>query len=380
MDFELSEEQLFVKKTVRDFAEKELAPGAQERDEKMEFPTEQVKKLGELGFMGVTVPEEYGGAGLDPLCYAILIEELSRVEAAVGTIVAVNNSLYCLGINKFGNEEQKQKFLIPVASGKGLGAYALSEVGAGTDAASLKARMHKDGDFYVLNGTKMWVSNGFNATHYIIFTTLNPELGHKGICAIIVERDTEGFTIGKKVEKLGIRSSDTVELIFDNARVPAENILGEEGQGFKIAMSMLDVGRISIAAQAIGIAQGSLDASVKYSKERQQFGKELINFQAIQNKLADMATEIEAARLLVYQASYLRGMEKPFSKEASMAKLFASKIANKAANEAVQIHGGYGYLKEFNVERFMRDAKITEIYEGTSEVQRIVIARHLQKM
>ncbi|MFC1728800.1 acyl-CoA dehydrogenase [candidate division KSB1 bacterium] len=377
MDFELTEDQKMVRQTVREFAETELAPDASERDEKQEFPHEQVKKLGELGFMGVFIPEEYGGAGLDSICYTILIEELSRVDASVGTIVSVNNSLFCSGIYKFGTEAQKQKFLIPLAGGNGLGAYSLSEAGSGSDAASLKTRLTPDGDHYVVNGTKLWVTNGLHATHYIVFMTLDPEKRHKGICAVIVERDTEGFEIGKKENKLGIRSSDTVELIFNNARIPKENLLGEEGDGFGIAMSILDNGRISIGAQALGIAQGAFDASLKYAQERESFGKPLIKHQAIQNKLADMATQIDAGRLLLYRAAKLRDLGKIHSKEASMAKLFCADISNRIASEAVQIHGGYGYLKDFAVERFMRDAKITEIYEGTSEIQRIVIARHL---
>jgi len=377
MDFELSEDQKMLRQVVREFAEKELAPGAAERDEKQEYPHEQMKLLGELGFMGIIVPEEYGGAGLGYIEYAILVEELSRVDASAGVIVAVNNSLYCGGICQFGTEEQKKTLLKDPATGKGLGAYSLSEANSGTDAASLKTRVTPDGDSYVIDGTKMWVTNGANATHYIVFTTLDPELKHKGICALIVERNTEGLKIGKKENKLGIRSSDTVELIFDKVRVPKGNMLGEEGHGFKIAMTILDNGRISIGAQAIGIAQGAFEASLKYANERETFGKPIIRHQAIQNKLADMATRIDAGRLLLYRTAWLRDNGKPFSKEASMAKLFCSETANWVASEAVQIHGGYGYLKDFPVERFMRDAKITEIYEGTSEVQRIVIARNL---
>jgi len=378
MDFELSEEHQFVRQTVKVFAEKELAPGVQERDEKQEFPYGQIKKLGELGFMGVVIPAKYGGAGLDSIAYAIVIEELSRVEAAVGTIVSVNNTLFCGGVYKFGTEEQKQKYLVPLAKGEGLGAYSLSEAGSGSDAASLKTLITPDGDHYIVNGTKMWVSNGANATCYIVFVTLNPELRHKGICALIMEREAEGLKIGKKENKLGIRSSDTVELIFDNARIPKANLLGKEGEGFKIAMAILDDGRISIAAQAVGIAQGALDAALKYARERVQFGKPIIDHQAIQNKLADMATGIDAGRLLTYRAAYLRDQKKPYSKAASMAKLFCAPMSNRVADQAVQIHGGYGYLKDFNVERFMRDAKITEIYEGTTEIQRIVIAKHLK--
>ncbi|MCH7781898.1 acyl-CoA dehydrogenase [candidate division KSB1 bacterium] len=378
MDFRLTEEHEFIKQMARDFAEKELAPGVRERDEKQEFPHEAIKKLGELGFMGVVIPEEYGGAGLDSIAYVIIVEELSRVEAAVGTIIAVNNSLYCCCILNFGTEEQKEKFLKPIAGGNGLGAYSLSEAGSGSDAASLKTRIKDDGDHYIMNGTKMWVTNGANASHYIIFATIDPEKRHKGISALIVERETEGLKIGKKENKLGIRSSDTVELIFENARIPKANLLGKEGEGFNIAMQVLDNGRISIAAQAVGIAQGALDAALKYSGERVQFGKPIFEFQAIQIKLANMATEIEAGRLLTYQAALLREGNLPFAKEASMAKLFCSGMANRAAVEAVQIHGGYGYLKDFDVERFMRDAKITDIYEGTSEIQRLVIAKHLK--
>lgn len=379
MNFEHTEEQNLLRKTVREFAEKELAPGASERDEKQEFPAEQIKKLGELGFMGAMVPEKYGGSELDFVSYTILIEELSRVDAGFGVIVAVNMSLFCGGINAFGTEEQKVKYLTPFAQGDGLGAYSLSEAGSGTDAAALTTRITPDGDDYLINGTKLWVTNGANATHYIIFVTLDPALLHKGICAIIVERNTEGLNVGKKENKLGIRCSDTVELIFENARVPKENLLGAEGEGFKIAMKILDNGRMSIGAQALGIAQGSFDAALKYAKERKQFGKPIIEFQAVQKKLADMATQIDAGRLLLYRAAGLKDAGKPYAKEASMAKLFNSEMANRTASEAVQIHGGYGFLKDFDVERYMRDAKITEIYEGTSEVQRIVIARHLMK-
>ncbi|MFC1564319.1 acyl-CoA dehydrogenase [candidate division KSB1 bacterium] len=379
MNFDLSEDHLMVRQTVREFAEKELAPGAGERDEKQEYPHEQMKQLGELGFMGVYIPEEYGGAGLDALSFVITVEELARVDASASVIVAVNNSLVCGGLEKFGTEEQKKKFLIPLASGQALGAYSLSEAGSGSDAASLKARITPDGDDYIVNGTKLWVTNGANAKYYIVFTTLNPELGYKGICALIVDRDTEGFEIGKKENKLGIRSSDTVELIFNNARVPKVNLLGEEGKGFTVAMTIMDSGRLGIAAQALGIAQGAFEAALKYSMERKQFGTEIINHQAIQFKLAEMATEIDAGRFLTYRTAFVRDQGRNFTKEASMAKMFCSQVANKVADQAVQVHGGYGYLKDFNVERFMRDAKITDIYEGTSEVQRIVIARQLQK-
>lgn len=379
MNFDLTEDQLMVKQTIREFAEKELAPGAGERDEKQEYPHEQMKQLGELGFMGVYIPEDYGGAGLDALSFIITIEELARVDASAAVIVAVNNSLVCGGIEKFGTEEQKKKFLTPLASGQALGAYSLSEAGSGTDAASLKCRITPDGENYIVNGTKLWVTNGANAKYYIVFTTLDPSLGYKGICALVVDRDTEGFEIGKKENKLGIRSSDTVELIFNNARIPKANLLGEEGKGFTVAMTIMDSGRLGIAAQALGIAQGAFEAALKYSKERKQFGTEIINHQAIQFKLAEMATDIDAARFLIYRAAWLRDQGRNFTKEASMAKMFCSQVANQVANQAVQVHGGYGYLKDFCVERFMRDAKITDIYEGTSEVQRLVIARQLQK-
>ncbi|MCP4727870.1 MAG: acyl-CoA dehydrogenase [bacterium] len=379
MNFDLTEDQLMVKQTVREFAEKELAPGAGERDEKQEYPHEQMKKLGELGFMGVYIPEQYGGAGLDSMSFVITIEELARVDASAAVIVAVNNSLVCGGIEKFGTEEQKKKFLTPLASGQALGAYSLSEAGSGTDAASLKCRITPDGDDYIVNGTKLWVTNGANSKYYIVFTTLDPELGYKGICALLVDRDTEGFEIGKKENKLGIRSSDTVELIFNNARVPKANLLGEEGKGFTVAMTIMDSGRLGIAAQALGISQGAFEAALKYSKERKQFGTEIINHQAIQFKLAEMATDIDAGRFLTYRTACLKDQGRNFTKEASMAKMFCSQVANQVANQAVQVHGGYGYLKDFCVERFMRDAKITDIYEGTSEVQRIVIARQLQR-
>jgi len=379
MNFDLTEDQLMVKQTVREFAEKELAPGAGERDEKQEYPHEQMKKLGELGFMGVYIPEQYGGAGLDAMSFVITVEELARVDASAAVIVAVNNSLVCGGIEKFGTEEQKKKFLTPLASGQALGAYSLSEAGSGTDAASLKCRITPDGDDYIVNGTKLWVTNGANAKYYIVFTTLDPQLGYKGICALLVDRDTEDFEIGKKENKLGIRSSDTVELIFNNARVPKANLLGEEGKGFTVAMTIMDSGRLGIAAQALGIAQGAFEAALKYSQERKQFGTEIINHQAIQFKLAEMATDIDAGSFLTYRTACLKDQGRNFTKEAPIAKLFCSKVANQVANQAVQVHGGYGYLKDFCVERFMRDAKITDIYEGTSEVQRIVIARQLQK-
>jgi alkylation response protein AidB-like acyl-CoA dehydrogenase len=379
MNFEQNETHKMIRETARQFAQDELASTADERDEKELFPYEQIKKLGELGFMGMMVPEQYGGAGLDTLSYVIAIEELSRVDASCGVIMSVNNSLVCYGLTKHGSEEQKQKFLVPLASGKKLGAFALSEPEAGSDATNQHTIATKDGDHYLLNGIKNWITNGINADFYIVIAQTDPSKGHKGISAFIVEKGMPGFSHGKKERKLGIRSSDTVSLTFENVRVPKENMIGEEGFGFKFAMMTLEGGRIGIAAQALGIAQGSLDASVNYAKARKAFGKPIADLQAIQFKLADMATEIEAARLLTYQAAVLKENGQPFAKQAAMAKLWASKTAVKCALEAIQIHGGYGYVREYNVERYLRDAKITEIYEGTSEIQRVVISRTLLK-
>jgi alkylation response protein AidB-like acyl-CoA dehydrogenase len=379
MNFEQNETHKMIRETARQFAQDELASTADERDEKELFPYEQIKKLGELGFMGMMVPEQYGGAGLDTLSYVIAIEELSRVDASCGVIMSVNNSLVCYGLTKHGSEEQKQKFLVPLASGKKLGAFALSEPEAGSDATNQHTIATKDGDHYLLNGIKNWITNGINADFYIVIAQTDPSKGHKGISAFIVEKGMPGFSHGKKERKLGIRSSDTVSLTFENVRVPKENMIGEEGFGFKFAMMTLEGGRIGIAAQALGIAQGSLDASVNYAKARKAFGKPISDLQAIQFKLADMATDIEAARLLTYQAAVLKENGQPFAKQAAMAKLWASKTAVKCALEAIQIHGGYGYVREYNVERYLRDAKITEIYEGTSEIQRVVISRTLLK-
>ncbi len=379
MNFEQNETHKMIRETARQFAQDELAATADERDEKELFPHEQIKKLGELGFMGMMVPEQYGGAGLDTLSYVIAIEELSRVDASCGVIMSVNNSLVCYGLTKYGSEVQKQKFLIPLATGKKLGAFALSEPEAGSDATNQHTTATKDGDHYLLNGIKNWITNGINADYFIVIAQTDPSKGHKGISAFIVEKGMPGFSHGKKERKLGIRSSDTVSLTFENVRVPKENMIGEEGFGFKFAMMTLEGGRIGIAAQALGIAQGSLDASVNYAKARKAFGKPISDLQAIQFKLADMATDIEAARLLTYQAAVLKENGQPFAKQAAMAKLWASKTAVKCALEAIQIHGGYGYVREYNVERYLRDAKITEIYEGTSEIQRIVISRTLLK-
>lgn len=379
MNFEQNETHKMIRETARQFAQDELAPTADERDEKELFPHEQIKKLGDLGFMGMMVPEQYGGAGLDTLSYVIAIEEISRVDASCGVIMSVNNSLVCYGLTKHGTEDQKQKFLVPLASGKKLGAFALSEPEAGSDATNQHTIATKDGDHYLLNGIKNWITNGINADYFIVIAQTDPSKGHKGISAFIVEKGMPGFSHGKKERKLGIRSSDTVSLTFENVRVPKENMIGEEGFGFKFAMMTLEGGRIGIASQALGIAQGSLDASVNYAKQRKAFGKPIADLQAIQFKLADMATDVEAARLLTYQAAVLKENGEPFAKQAAMAKLWASKTAVKCALDAIQIHGGYGYVREYNVERYLRDAKITEIYEGTSEIQRVVISRTLLK-
>jgi alkylation response protein AidB-like acyl-CoA dehydrogenase len=379
MNFELNETHKMIRDTARQFAQDELAASADERDEKELFPHEQIKKLGELGFMGMMVPEQYGGAGLDTLSYAIAMEEISKVDASCGVIMSVNNSLVCYGLTKYGTEEQKQKYLVPLASGKKLGAFALSEPEAGSDATNQHTIATKDGDHYVLNGIKNWITSGVNADVVLVIAQTDPSKGHKGISAFIVEKGLPGFSHGKKERKLGIRSSDTVSLTFENVRVPKENMIGEEGFGFKFAMMTLEGGRVGIASQALGIAQGSLDAAVNYSKQRKAFGKPIAELQAIQFKLADMATDIEAARLLTYQAAVLKEAGQPYAKQASMAKLWASKTAVKCALEAIQIHGGYGYVREYNVERYLRDAKITEIYEGTSEIQHIVISRALLK-
>lgn len=368
-----------IRATARQFAHDELAATADTRDEKEEFPYEAVKKLGELGFMGMVVPELYGGAGLDTVSYSLAVEEISRVDASCGVIMSVNNSLVCYGINEFGTEEQKEKFLTPLASGKKLGAFALSEPEAGSDATNQRTLAVRDGDCYVLNGIKNWITNGFNADYVLVMAATDPAKGSRGISTFVVEKGMSGFSVGKKERKLGIRSSDTVSIAFQDVRVPAVNRIGEEGFGFKFAMKTLDGGRIGIASQAVGIAQASLDAAVKYSKERKAFDQPLANLQAIQFKIADMATEVEAARLLTLRAAATKDSGERFTQHAAMAKLFASKIAVSCALEAIQIHGGYGYIREYNVERYLRDAKITEIYEGTSEIQRIVIARSLLK-
>ena len=379
MIFDLNEDHIMMRKMVRDFSENECAAQAGERDEKEEFPREIWSKLAELGLAGITFPEEYGGVGADYLCYAIAIEELSRIDASVGVTVSAHSSLCANPINLFGTEEQKKRFLVPLATGQKLGALGLTESMAGSDASSTRTTAVRDGNDYILNGSKIFITNAYEAETYIITAQMDKSKGNKGIAAFILEKGTPGFSFGKKERKMGIRSSATYELVFDNVRVPAENLLGQEGQGFKIAMTTLDFGRIGIASQALGIAQGAYEQALSYAKERVQFGKALSEFQANQFKLADMATQIEAARLLVYQSAYLASQHKPVSKASAMAKLYASETAMWVTTQAVQIHGGYGYTREYPVERMMRDAKITEIYEGTSEIQRIVISSHILK-
>jgi alkylation response protein AidB-like acyl-CoA dehydrogenase len=377
--FDLNETHLMIQDTARKFAEQVLAPKAALRDEMEEFPYEEVRQLGELGFMGMMVEEKYGGAGLDTVSYVLALEEISKVDASCGVIMSVCNSLVCFGLEKWGTEEQKQKYLIPVASGKLLGAFALSEPDAGSDATHLKTTASADGDYYVLNGTKNFITNGANAEIILVMAVTDRTKGSHGISTFIVEKGTAGLTVAKKEKKLGIRSSDTASLSFENCRVPKSNIIGEEGFGFKFAMITLDGGRIGIAAQALGIAEASFEAARAYSKQRTAFGSTLSGFQAIQFKLADMATKIEAARMLTLESALEKDAGRPFSHLSARAKLFASKVAVECALDAIQIHGGYGYIKDFPVERYLRDAKITEIYEGTSEIQRLVIARQLLK-
>ena len=377
MDFELTEEQRMFQETARQFADKEIAPIAGKVDELGQFPDETILKLGELGFMGIAVPQEYGGAGADTVCYVVALEEISRACASHGVIMSVNNSLYCDPILHFGTEEQKRRFLTPVASGKAVGCFCLSEPNAGSDAANQETTARREGDFYLLNGTKNFITNGNEAEYAIVFATINRELRHKGISAFIVERGTPGFTVAHLERKLGIRGSSCAQITLENCRVPAANLLGKEGEGFKIALATLDDGRIGIAAQAVGIARAALEASLDYAKQRVQFGKPIAANQAIQFMLADMATEIDAARLLVLNAALLRDQGVRHTRESAMAKLYASEVAMRCGVKGVQIFGGYGYMMDYPAQRFMRDAKITEIYEGTSEVQRMVIANAL---
>lgn len=377
MYFDITEDQLMIQQSAKEFAEAEIAPSAVQRDINAEFPANIIKKLGELGFLGMMVPLEFGGAGLDTISYVLAMIEISKVDASVGVIMSVNNSLVCHGLEKYGSDYIKQNYLIPLAKGEKLGAFALSEPEAGSDATKQKTTADKNGDYYVINGMKNWITNGTSADYFLVMATTNKEKGHHGISTLIVEKGTQGFGHGKKEDKLGIRSSDTCSLTFENCRVLAKNIVWEEGKGFNFAMNTLNGGRIGIAAQAIGIAQASFEAALKYSKERKAFGASIANFQAIQFKLADMAVKIDAAKMLTIKAAALKDAEKKYYKEAAMAKLYSSKIAVECALEAIQIHGGYGYVREYLVERYLRDAKITEIYEGTSEIQNIVIARAL---
>lgn len=375
MVFELSEEHLMIQQAARDFAQTELLPGVIERDEHQKFPAEQIKKLGELGFLGMMVDPKYGGGGMDAISYVLAMEEISKVDASASVVMSVNNSLVCWGLETFGTEEQKQKYLVPLAKGEIIGAFCLSEPEAGSDATSQRTTAVDMGDHYLLNGTKNWITNGSSASVYLVIAQTDVTAGHKGINALIVERGMPGFTVGPKENKMGIRGSDTHSLMFTDVKVPKANRIGEDGFGFKFAMKVLAGGRIGIASQALGIASGAYELAVKYSKERKAFGKELAQHQAIQFKLADMATDIESARLMCLKAAWLKDNHKDYALASSMAKLFASRAAMWITTEAVQIHGGYGYVKEFHVERLMRDAKITQIYEGTSEVQKIVISR-----
>ena len=374
-----SEEHELVRNTARKFAEKHLKPGVIERDENAEFPSEQVKMMGELGFMGVMVPERWNGAGMDTISYTLIIEELSRVDASAGVIVSVNNSLVCQIFVNYGNDWQKETFLTNLASGEQLGAFSLSEPQSGSDASNMHTIAEKSGQYYVLNGAKNWVTSGINSDVVIVMALTDKSAGYNGISAFIVPKDLDGFSVGKKEDKLGIRGSDTCELYFDNCHVPIENIIDKEGQGFRIALTTLDGGRIGIAAQALGIAQAALDKSVQYAKERKQFGKTIGSFGALQEKIAIMGTNVEASRLLIQKAAILKDAHKPYTKAAAMAKSFASQTAMDAAIDCVQIFGGYGYMQEYGVERLMRDAKITQIYEGTTEIQQMVIAREIME-
>ncbi len=379
MNFDYTEEQLMIQQTAREFAETEIAPTVLERDKEAKFPAEIVQKMGELGFMGMMVSPEYDGAGMDTVSYCLAMIEISKVDAAVGVIMSVNNSLVCFGLEKYGSDYIKEKYLKPLARGEKLGAFALSEPEAGSDATQQKTTAVKEGDYWVLNGIKNWITNGQSADYHIVMAQTDPEQRHKGITAFIVEKGWIGFEHGVKEDKLGIKSSDTCSLTFANVKVPEENVLWEVGKGFNFAMNTLNGGRYGIASQAVGISEASLDAALSYSKERKAFGTEIYNLQAIQFKLSEMAVKQEAAKLLTLQAAALKDQGKPYIKEASMAKLYSSKVAVENALDAIQVHGGYGYVREYHVERFLRDAKITEIYEGTSEIQKLIIARELIK-
>ncbi len=381
MDLELTEEHKMIRKMVRQFAEKEVAPIAAEMDERAEVPFENIKKMGELGLLGLTVSEEYGGGGMDTVSYCIATEELSKACASTAIVMGVQNSLVCHGIEKFGTEDQKQRFLVPLAEGRFIGAFALTEPEAGSDAAAQKTTMVLDGDEYIVNGTKNFITSGAFADIILLFGVTDKSLGYRGTTALLVEKGTPGFSVGKEENKLGIRAADTSELVFEDCRVPVANRLGEEGQGFKIAMTDLDAGRISVAAQALGISEAAYEAALEYAKAREQFGQPIAKFQGIQWMLADMATRIEASRLLIYNAALAKDRAKGsgarYSKEAAMAKLYASETASWVTDLAIQIHGGYGYVKDYPVERYYRDARVTRIYEGTSEIQRLVIAAQI---
>ena len=377
LNFNLSEEQLAVQEAARDFAQNELLPGVIDRDNEARFPAEQVKRMGELGFLGMMVSPDYGGSGMDTVSYALAMEEISKIDASASVVMSVNNSLVCFGLEAYGTEEQKQKYLTRLATGQIIGSFCLSEPEAGSDATSQATTAEDRGDYYLVNGTKNWITNGNSSSICLVIAQTDREKKHRGINCLIIEKETPGFVVGKKEDKMGIRASDTHSLLFTDVRVPKENRIGDDGFGFKFAMSTLNGGRIGIAAQALGIAAGAYELALKYSQERKSFGKQIFDHQAIQFKLAEMATKIEAARLLVYKAAKLKDEHKDYVQAAAMAKLFASDVAMWATTEAVQIHGGYGYVKEFHVERMMRDAKITQIYEGTSEIQKLVIAREL---
>lgn len=379
MDFKLTEEQIMIRDAARDFARNELLPGVIDRDEKQEFPHEQIKKMGELGFLGMMTDPAYGGGGMDTVSYVLAMEEISKVDASASVVMSVNNSLVCWGLETFGTEAQKQKYLIPLATGEMIGAFCLSEPEAGSDATSQKTTAIDKGDHYLVNGTKNWITNGSTASVYLVICQTDAEKGHKGINALIIEKDAEGFVVGPKENKLGIRGSDTHSLMFNDVKVPKENRIGDDGFGFTFAMKTLAGGRIGIASQALGIASGAYELALQYSKERKAFGKEISKHQAIAFKLADMATEIEVARLLCLKAACDKDEKKDYTQSGAMAKLYAAEMAMRNTVEAVQIHGGYGFVKEFHVERLMRDAKITQIYEGTSEIQKIVISRSLLK-
>ena len=379
MKFDLTEEHLMIRDAARDFAQNELLPGVIERDENQTFPSDQVKKMAELGFMGMMVSPDYGGGGMDTISYVLAMEEISKVDASAAVIMSVNNSLVCWGLETYGTKEQKDKYLRKLAAGEIIGAFCLSEPEAGSDATSQQTTAIEKNDHYLLNGTKNWITNGNSASVYLVIAQTDPSLGHKGINAFIVEKETTGVIVGKKEDKLGIRGSDTHSIMFNDVQVPKENRIGEDGFGFSFAMKTLSGGRIGIAAQALGIASGAYELALEYSKQRKAFGKEISRHQAIAFKLADMATEIDASRLLCIRAAWLKDNGMNYDKEGAMAKVFASETAMKTTTEAVQVHGGYGFVKEYHVERLMRDAKITQIYEGTSEIQRIVISRSILK-